>query len=409
MAGITSVLVVCVDRDDDFGRKAGVKGPVVGRKENLRAAAKLAVKDPEEADANAVFAAIKKYDELKKLYHNVEIVLLIGKSKFGTESDKIMNDQLDRVLDSFPAEGFVLVTDGAEDDQILPMLQSRGKIVGKETVVIKQAKEVEGTVYAVKEALRDPFLARVVFGIPGLILLVLVLLPSIGTQLVLGSLGALLLLYGFGIYDFFSGIIKTIGKSITNQRASFMFYIATLFVFGFGLLSTYSQFILPALDPLINGIEALMQGVFFTLISSLLFLIGKSMDAVYIKRAYLVRNYFLTGVALAVSWLILDAGRNVFIGKADLSFFLIVIAITFGIFYIAYRLSNALDVRKKVTKLLVGLPVYNKEGRWVGKVEKVEFDKQAIEYKLIASKEKDNHTAKHGQFLIKDGRVQLLG
>lgn len=409
MAAINSVLVVCVDRDDDFGRKAGVKGPVVGRKENLRAAAKLAIKDPEEADANAVFAAIKKYDELKKLYNNVEIVLLIGKTKFGSESDKIINEQLDHVLESFPADGFVLVTDGAEDDQVIPILQSRAKIVGKETVVIKQAKEVEGTLYAVKEALRDPFLARVVFGVPGVILLVLVLLPSIGTQLVLGSLGALLLLYGFGIYDFFSGIVKTIGKSISNQRASFMFYIATLFVFGFGILSAYSQFTLPALDPLLNGIEALMQGVFFTLISSLLFLIGRSMDSVYGKRAYLIRNYFLTGVALAVSWLILDAGRNVFVGKADLSFFLIVIAITFGIFYIAYRFANALDVRKKVTKLLVGLPVYSKEGRWVGKVEKVETDKQAIEYKLIGSKEKEHHTTKTTQFQIKDGRIQLLG
>ena len=97
-----------------------------------------------------------------------------------------------------------------------------------------------------------------------------------------------------------------------------------------------------------------------------------------------------------------------FIGKADLTFFLIVIAITFGIFYAAYQLSNALDVRKKVTKLLVGLPVYNKEGRWVGKVEKVEAEKQAIEYKLIAGKEKDHQLAKNGQFLIKDGRIQLL-
>ena len=34
-------LVVCIDRDDDLGRKAGVRGPVIGEDDNFKAAKAL--------------------------------------------------------------------------------------------------------------------------------------------------------------------------------------------------------------------------------------------------------------------------------------------------------------------------------------------------------------------------------
>ena len=47
------ILVLCVDRDADLETKAGIQTPIVGRGENLDAAVALALKDPEEPDANA--------------------------------------------------------------------------------------------------------------------------------------------------------------------------------------------------------------------------------------------------------------------------------------------------------------------------------------------------------------------
>ena len=55
-------LVVCVDRDDDLGRKAGVNGPVIGRANVVDAAMRLGTADPEDADTNAMFAAVRLYD-----------------------------------------------------------------------------------------------------------------------------------------------------------------------------------------------------------------------------------------------------------------------------------------------------------------------------------------------------------
>ncbi|MBC8251475.1 MAG: DUF373 family protein, partial [Candidatus Nitrosopelagicus sp.] len=48
----SKLLVICVDRDDDVGKKAGITTPVVGRDSCINAAQRLALEDPEDADSN---------------------------------------------------------------------------------------------------------------------------------------------------------------------------------------------------------------------------------------------------------------------------------------------------------------------------------------------------------------------
>ena len=48
-------LILNIDRDDDFGRKADIKSPILGIKNNINAANKLGMADPEDSDLNAIF------------------------------------------------------------------------------------------------------------------------------------------------------------------------------------------------------------------------------------------------------------------------------------------------------------------------------------------------------------------
>ncbi len=64
------VLILCIDIDDDIGKKAGVETPILSRNKNLEAASILALADPEEADANAMFGAVRIYDSLLEKYPN---------------------------------------------------------------------------------------------------------------------------------------------------------------------------------------------------------------------------------------------------------------------------------------------------------------------------------------------------
>jgi len=59
MTSESKTLIICIDGDDDVGMKAKVNTPILGRDDILAAATSLAIADPEEADANAMFGAIK--------------------------------------------------------------------------------------------------------------------------------------------------------------------------------------------------------------------------------------------------------------------------------------------------------------------------------------------------------------
>ena len=43
-------VIFAIDRDNDFGEKLGLKGPIVGRRANLKAAVSMGLHDPEESD-----------------------------------------------------------------------------------------------------------------------------------------------------------------------------------------------------------------------------------------------------------------------------------------------------------------------------------------------------------------------
>ncbi|MFH1895211.1 MAG: DUF373 family protein [archaeon] len=404
MAETKNVMVVCVDRDNDLGRKAGVLGPVIGRQNNLNAAAKLGVADPGESDVNCLFGAIKKFDEVKKYYSAVEIVTLTGVGKQDFESDKEINEQLDKVLQEFPAEGFVLVTDGAEDDQVLPILQSRAPIISKETIIVKQASEVESTYYTIKEALKDPYLARIVFGVPGLILILYYVFGDLSIKLISLFLGFYLILKGFGIEEKMISTTRDFFQNISISRASFIFYVGSLFILAFGVYQAFTAFNESLeTDLFIKSISSLQETFFvFLFLVPVSFLIGKSIDSIHFKKAFYLRNYFMYGVSTLLLWFILDAGTLVLIGQTNLTWFILSMISSFVILLVSYKLSAVLDARKKITELLVGLPVYSK-GKMIGKVEKISRKEKSIQFKALKSEELTKLTKT--KFSVRKGRI----
>ena len=109
--------------------KAGLSGPIIGREANLNAALALGLADPGETDTNAMLKAIQVYDSLSK-NHSVQIATLTGSAKLGYAADEAISGQLDRLLSQFPCESCIFVSDGAADEQIMPVIRSRLKIDG---------------------------------------------------------------------------------------------------------------------------------------------------------------------------------------------------------------------------------------------------------------------------------------
>ncbi|MBT4870748.1 MAG: DUF373 family protein [Candidatus Diapherotrites archaeon] len=401
------VFVVCVDRDNDLGRKTRFKGPVIGREKNLEAGQKLILADPTESDANTIFASIKKMEEAKKEFKNVEVVTITGKDKTALRSDKEINRQLDIIQKNYNVEGWILVTDGAEDAQVIPLLQSRAKIISTEQVIIRQAQAVESTFYTIKEAFRDPSIARMFIGIPGILLLLFASLwffyPQYILQTITLVLGAYLLLKGFGIEDKIMDMFKNITSSISEQRISVVFYVAAFIFPLFGIWLAYIQLISSNfIDIGLDVISSLRLLYPFLAAAVISIIVAKGVDSIYAKKAYKIGKYFVQIVSIVALWAILDAGTLVFLSQADLAWFPANIMASFIILIIALRIGNTFDIRAKVTRILIGLHVSDEEGNYLGRVKEVNKRRQSITYgkKNVETRKKD--------FILKDGRIIIL-
>ncbi len=192
-------LVLCVDRDDDLGQKAKVGTPVVGRQAVIGAATKLGLADPEEADTNAIFAALKKQTELGSKGVVAEVAIVCGDPNGGFDADRKVRREVESIVNSGSYAGIVLVSDGADDEQVIPILQNIKPIVSVERVTIKHSETVEQNYMIMGRYLRmlvfDTRYSKWVLGVPGVILLLAGILV-ISNQALAAELATLLIIGG---------------------------------------------------------------------------------------------------------------------------------------------------------------------------------------------------------------------
>lgn len=158
-SNMVRTLVLTVDRDNDLGVKAGIRGPVIGRKATLTAALRLGIADPEESDTNAILGALHHHDRLNERTEGddeVEIAILTGDVRVGPRSDRAIASQLDEVIQEFQPDTAVLITDGADDEASLPIITSRVRVDHVEKIIVRQSKGIESTYYYIAKAIEDP-------------------------------------------------------------------------------------------------------------------------------------------------------------------------------------------------------------------------------------------------------------
>ena len=136
-----------------------------------------------------------------------------------------------------------------------------------------------------------------------------------------------------------------------------------------------------------------------------LFVLGKVVDTVHLKKAYRLPQQGIFAISLLLLWIILDAGTEVFLKRGTLDWFLGSIVFSFAALWLVFRFTKSVDIRSKITKLLVELPVYSRDGKWVGKVETVNKEKGTIDIK--ENKTKQNKTVGIAEFHLLEGRIVL--
>lgn len=249
------ILVLSVDRDDDFGVKTGLNSPFIGREENIEAAVALGLKDPEDSDLNTVLAAVSIYEEMLKKGIDAHIATVCGDVKVGYESDLVLATQLENVLNQIKPDRVVLVSDGAEDEYIYPMITSRVKVDSVRRVWVKQAPTVEGTYYILVKMMNDDKIRKRILTPIGLMLAIIglfALIPqiilmthtddpySVIAGMTWGMLGLVLGLYLVGyaykVGDRTRDWADRTGRAVRSGSQMIPFAIITVIFFIMGIL-----------------------------------------------------------------------------------------------------------------------------------------------------------------------------
>lgn len=365
------ILVLCVDIDNDLYRKTGISGPVIGRINNLNSAVKLALADPQDSDANAIFEAIKKYDTMKADGFDVILATISGAEKEGYFADVEISRQIDKILDRFKIDSCILVSDGASDNRVIPLLKTRIKINSVDIVRVKTAEEFENTYFTILEKLKEPHYARIVFGIPAVLLLLFAISYyfNFGWQLPIALIGIYLLIKGFGLEESFVSSFRGLGFSI--DRFSFIFYMSTILfaiisiIIGF---QNYSIIKATTSNPIVLFSYSIEGFLLLFPIAITLYLIGRIIDLENKHLRYKAINngiyigYIIITIAilyLTVSWII----GQIFFWQY-LAFDTIAILIGYGISKLSSFLKQSAIKKSKIK----GKYVLNELGGYIGKI-----------------------------------------
>lgn len=339
-------LVLSVDRDNDFGVKAGVVTPMIGIDLCMKAATALAVADPEDSDVNGLFAAIKMFKELRADGRDVEIALICGDKKVGHKSDSIIIDQLQEVLDKVSPQRVMLVGDGAEDEYIHPIISSRVPIDSVKRVYVKQAPGLESTLYILAKMLNDPDKKKRFLAPIGAIMMllgtfffgegILMYYATDNAEYVLEQtwsiivfvIGLFLILHGYGLVDRLMDYLEYGFKNIRSGNAAITFSILSIALVVVGIaMGLYSIWGIQIKDPIYIATEFFLHALWPIIFSIVFWDIGKLVNNFIrlkkISRSFLISTITVIGIGFILQGILDTLSTILGYGAVDNMFILI--------------------------------------------------------------------------------------
>jgi putative membrane protein len=336
------LLILCVDRDDDLGAKAGIETPLVGRDAVGDAARRFGVADPEDSDLNALYQALKMYDETDE---RAEIAVVTGSTATHRNGDRAVAAQVDEVLEDVEATSTVVVTDGAEDEGIIPIIESRLRIDGVSRTVVKQAENLENAYHVLKRLLDDPDTRGTVLVPIGIVLLIFPIdvimnlfdLPNAALGITAGLLGSYFLMKGLGMDDDIERLVDAARDGIYSGKVSLITYLVAA-----GLVVIGGASGLREVQQFTEGSEAVIEGavpvamafaqgaVVWLTAGGVVSSAGRIVDE-YIQRdefpaAYLNGPFYVVSMGLA-----LHAVSGFILGRFDEVYLAVAVVVSVGI------------------------------------------------------------------------------
>ncbi|WP_096592904.1 DUF373 family protein [Halorubrum ezzemoulense] len=306
-----TTLVICVDRSGAIGRATNVPMPVAGWEAVRSLVTDAGLDDPEDASVNCLLESLRVARDLRD--EREEAVVAVGSAESDTAvgADRSIASQLDDLVERYDPRAAIVVVDSAEDERVLPVVESRVPVDSVDRVVVRQARDIESTYYLLKQFLADEQLRSTVLVPVGVALLLVPALFawfSAGEAVagVAGLLGAALLYKGLAIDRLMAGMPERVREALYAGQVSVVTYVVAG---GLALVGGFFGFL--AASELAPGSPRLVEVVEFTFVAVPWFAVagvtaavGRLLDELIrdegIRTPYLNLPFVIAAVALVV-------------------------------------------------------------------------------------------------------------
>ncbi len=306
-----TTLVICIDRSGAIGRATNVPMPVAGWEAVRSLVTDAGLSDPEDASVNCLLESLRVARDLRDEREESVVAVVSAESETAVGADRSIASQLDDLVDRYDPRAAIIVVDSAEDERVLPIVESRIPVDSVDRVVVRQAHDIESTYYLLKQFLADEQLRSTIlvpFGVALLLLPALFYWFSAGTAVagVAGLLGAALLYKGLAIDRIVAGMPERVREALYAGQVSIVTYVVagglTLVGGFFGVLSASA--LGPDATRLVETMEFTYAAVPWFAVAGVTAAVGRLLDELIrdegIRTPYLNLPFVIVAVGLVV-------------------------------------------------------------------------------------------------------------
>lgn len=306
-----TTLVVCVDRDGAVARAAETPGPIAGWDAVRNLVTEIGLDDPEDSRVNCLLEALRVTRDLRTDGEESVVAVVtgtgvrngfdgegnerskvpvdgtpVGESRgdewggggstgggetiWGTSSpsrpsadgathqrvgaDRAIARQVDALIARYEPDSAVVVVGSAEDERLVPIVESRVRVDAVDRVVVRQARDIESAYYLLKQFLADEELRQTVLVPIGFGLLVFPLLLALTDRLatalaaIAGVTGFFLLYKGLTLDDRLGSVANEVREALYSGQVSIVTYVVAV---GLALVGVFAGAI--AASPLMSA------------------------------------------------------------------------------------------------------------------------------------------------------------
>jgi putative membrane protein len=225
-----TTLVVCVDRTDDVGRRANVETPVTGHESVRSLVTEVGLADPEDSSVNSIFETLAIGQDLEAEGEEAVVAVVSGAADSRVAADRSVARQVQTLVEEHDPESAIVVIDSAEDERLVPIVESRVRVDSVDRVVVRQARDLESTYYLLKQFLADEELRQTTLVPLGIVLLVFPGLAiqfglAVATATITAVVGLFLLYKGFNIDDRLAYLATQSQEALYAGQVSVVTYV----------------------------------------------------------------------------------------------------------------------------------------------------------------------------------------